>query len=79
MDRVSACRLAVEKAGANAHAAIAASDAFFPFPDGPQILIDAGVSMLVHPGGSKRDSETIDLCSRLGVTCMTTDVRHFRH
>lgn len=79
VDRVSACRVAVEKSGPNAKGAIAASDAFFPFPDGPKILTDAGVTMLVHPGGSKRDEETIELCRSRNVTCMITGVRHFRH
>jgi len=79
MDRVNSCRIAVEKAGVKAHGAIAASDAFFPFADGPKVLIDAGVSMLVHTGGSKRDQETFDLCNERAVTCMTTGVRHFRH
>ncbi|MEC9373638.1 MAG: bifunctional phosphoribosylaminoimidazolecarboxamide formyltransferase/IMP cyclohydrolase, partial [Planctomycetota bacterium] len=78
-DRMTACRVAVEKAGANARGAIAASDAYFPFPDGPQILIDAGVTTLVHPGGSKRDQETFDLCDQRGVTCLVTGVRHFKH
>ncbi len=79
MDRVASCRLAVGKAGERAKGAIAASDAFFPFPDGPQVLIDAGVTCIVHPGGSKRDQETIDLCQKRGVTCLLTGVRHFRH
>ncbi|MGD9689105.1 MAG: bifunctional phosphoribosylaminoimidazolecarboxamide formyltransferase/IMP cyclohydrolase [Phycisphaerales bacterium] len=84
VDRVTACRIAVEKAGAASggvleRGAIAVSDAFFPFPDGPEILIDAGVSMIVHPGGSKRDQETFDLCAARGVTCMVTGVRRFRH
>lgn len=79
MDRVTACRLAVEKAGERARGAIAASDAFFPFPDGPELLIRAGVTTIVHPGGSKRDQETFDLCKAHGVTCLTTGVRHFRH
>ncbi|UCD74017.1 MAG: bifunctional phosphoribosylaminoimidazolecarboxamide formyltransferase/IMP cyclohydrolase [Phycisphaerales bacterium] len=82
MDRVASCRLAVEKAGGRItgdRPAIAASDAFFPFPDGPQVLIDAGVSVIVHPGGSKRDQETFDLCNERNVTCMLTGVRHFRH
>ncbi|TVQ61852.1 MAG: bifunctional phosphoribosylaminoimidazolecarboxamide formyltransferase/IMP cyclohydrolase PurH [Phycisphaerales bacterium] len=79
MDRVASCRLAVEKAGERARGAIAASDAFFPFPDGPQILIDAGVRLIAHPGGSKRDQDTFDLCDKHGVTCLTTGVRHFRH
>lgn len=79
VDRVSACRLAVEKAGPKSWGAVAVGDAFFPFSDGPQVLIDAGVKMIVHPGGSKRDQETLDLCEARGVTCLTTEVRHFRH
>jgi phosphoribosylaminoimidazolecarboxamide formyltransferase/IMP cyclohydrolase len=83
VDRVNACRLAVDRAGDRARLddrhVIAASDAFFPFPDGPTILIDAGVTCLVHPGGSKRDQETIDLCNQRQVTCLLTGVRHFRH
>ena len=69
----------IRKAGELAKGAIAVSDAFFPFPDGPQILIDAGVKTIVHPGGSKRDDETFALCNQHGVTCLTTGVRHFRH
>ena len=79
MDRVASCRIAVGKAGDRCRGAVAAGDAFFPFPDGPQVLIDAGVRVIVHPGGSKRDAETFDLCGRAGVTCLTTGVRHFRH
>jgi len=79
MDRLTACRLAVEKSGPLVRGAIAASDAFFPFPDGPRVLIDAGVKLIVHPGGSKRDGETFALCQEFGVTCMTTGLRHFRH
>ena len=79
MDRVASCRGAVHKAGELAKGAIAFSDAFFPFSDGPQVLIDAGVTMIVHPGGSKRDQDTFDLCNQHGVTCMTTGIRHFRH
>ena len=79
MDRVASCRLAVGKAGDRARGAVAVSDAFFPFPDGPEILADAGVAMIVHPGGSKRDGETFELCEKHGITCMTTGVRRFRH
>lgn len=79
MDRVASCRIAVAKAGERAAGAVAASDAFFPFPDGPEILVQAGVAMIVHPGGSKRDCETVALCDSRGVTCMTTGVRRFRH
>ncbi len=79
MDRVAACKLAIEKAGPRAHNAIAASDAFFPFPDGPKLLVSAGVRIIVHPGGSKRDDETFALCNNHNITCLTTGVRHFRH
>ncbi len=79
VDRVAACRLAVEKAGLRARGAVAVSDAFFPFADGPTALADAGVSMIVHTGGSKRDQETFDLCAARGITCMTTGVRRFQH
>ncbi|MHC4446427.1 MAG: bifunctional phosphoribosylaminoimidazolecarboxamide formyltransferase/IMP cyclohydrolase [Planctomycetota bacterium] len=82
VDRVTACRIAAEKAGDKLRgepAAVAASDAFFPFTDGPKLLIDAGVRCLVHPGGSKRDQETIELCEQHNVTCLLTGVRHFRH
>ncbi|MFT3683916.1 MAG: bifunctional phosphoribosylaminoimidazolecarboxamide formyltransferase/IMP cyclohydrolase [Phycisphaerales bacterium] len=89
VDRVTACRLAVEKArsfseglmtaGGGAGGPIAVSDAFFPFPDGAKILIDGGVKVVVHPGGSKRDNETIELCKERGVTCLLTGVRRFRH
>ncbi|MBC22719.1 MAG: bifunctional phosphoribosylaminoimidazolecarboxamide formyltransferase/inosine monophosphate cyclohydrolase [Phycisphaerae bacterium] len=83
VDRVSACRQAIEKtvAGADGQAGnlVAASDAFFPFPDGPELLVKAGARCIIHPGGSKRDDLTFDLCNREGVTCLTTGVRHFRH
>jgi phosphoribosylaminoimidazolecarboxamide formyltransferase/IMP cyclohydrolase len=79
VDRVSACRLAVGKAGDRAKGAIAASDAFFPFVDGPQLLIDAGVTLIVQPGGSVRDADTFELCGSRGVACLTTGTRHFRH
>ncbi len=82
VDRVTACRLAVEKAGeklTQSDRPIAASDAFFPFDDGPAVLIDAGVKCIVHPGGSKRDQDTIDLCHKHDVTCLLTGIRHFRH
>jgi phosphoribosylaminoimidazolecarboxamide formyltransferase/IMP cyclohydrolase len=79
MDRLTSCRLACEKAGPLAKGAVAYSDAFFPFPDGPTILIDAGVTTVLHPGGSKRDQETFDLCDARGVTCLLTGTRHFRH
>jgi len=82
VDRLTAARIAVTKAEAaiaDHGGGVAASDAFFPFPDGPEVLIDAGVTCIVQPGGSKRDDETMTLCRERGVTCMTTGVRHFRH
>jgi phosphoribosylaminoimidazolecarboxamide formyltransferase/IMP cyclohydrolase len=79
MDRLTACRVACEKAGESAIGAIAVSDAFFPFDDGPQILADAGVSLIVHPGGSKRDDDTFKLCESRGISCLITGLRHFRH
>ena len=79
MDRVASSTLAAQKAGELAKGAIVASDAFFPFPDGPGLLIDAGVTCIVHPGGSKRDEDTFALCNERRVTCLTTGVRRFRH
>ncbi|MEM8758675.1 MAG: bifunctional phosphoribosylaminoimidazolecarboxamide formyltransferase/IMP cyclohydrolase, partial [Planctomycetota bacterium] len=79
MDRVTACRLASEKAGEAARGAVCVSDAFFPFPDGPRILIEAGVRTIVHPGGSRRDEDTFRLCEEHGVSCITTGVRRFSH
>ncbi len=79
MDRVAACKIAVRKARKLALGATAFSDAFFPFPDGPKLLVRAGISCIVHPGGSKRDQDTFDLCQEKGVTCLTTGLRHFRH
>jgi phosphoribosylaminoimidazolecarboxamide formyltransferase/IMP cyclohydrolase len=84
MDRVASCRIAVEKARARLASGasalpVAASDAFFPFADGPQLLIDAGVRCIVHPGGSKRDADTFAACDKAGVTCLISGNRHFRH
>lgn len=79
MDRLTACRLACEKAGELARGAVAVSDAFFPFDDGPRILADAGVRVIVHPGGSKRDEDTFALCRERGIACLLTGLRHFRH
>lgn len=79
VNRVDSCRLAVERAGDRAAGSVAASDAFFPFSDGPQILLDAGVKAIVQPGGSIRDAETIEACQKAGVTMYTTSVRHFFH
>ncbi|CAA9406296.1 MAG: IMP cyclohydrolase / Phosphoribosylaminoimidazolecarboxamide formyltransferase [uncultured Propionibacteriaceae bacterium] len=79
VNRVDSCRLAVERAGDRARGSVAASDAFFPFADGPQILIDAHVAAIVQPGGSVRDQEVIDAAQRAGVTMYFTGARHFFH
>ncbi len=79
VNRVDSCRLAVERSDGRARGAVAASDAFFPFADGPQILIDAGVRAIVQPGGSIRDEETIEACRKAGVTMYRTGTRHFFH
>jgi phosphoribosylaminoimidazolecarboxamide formyltransferase/IMP cyclohydrolase len=79
VNRVDSCRLAVSRAGERAAGSVAASDAFFPFEDGPQILIDAGVRAIVQPGGSVRDELTIQACRDAGVTMYVTGTRHFAH
>ena len=81
VDRVTACTVAIEKSAGRITPgnSVAASDAFFPFADGPEMLIDAGVAAIIQPGGSKRDQDTIDLCHERNVTLLITDVRHFRH
>ncbi|NLJ54947.1 MAG: bifunctional phosphoribosylaminoimidazolecarboxamide formyltransferase/IMP cyclohydrolase, partial [Intrasporangiaceae bacterium] len=80
VNRVDSCRLAVSRAGeGRARGAVAASDAFFPFADGLQILLDAGVRAVVAPGGSVRDAEVIEAAEAAGVTMYFTGTRHFAH
>jgi phosphoribosylaminoimidazolecarboxamide formyltransferase/IMP cyclohydrolase len=80
VNRLDSCRLAVDRAGMDrAYGAVAASDAFFPFSDGPEILFSAGVKAIVQPGGSIRDSEVIAAASSAGVTMYLTGTRHFAH
>ncbi|MDF9875098.1 bifunctional phosphoribosylaminoimidazolecarboxamide formyltransferase/IMP cyclohydrolase [Cellulosimicrobium cellulans] len=85
VNRVDSCRLAVERANTlaegeeRARGAVAASDAFFPFADGLQILLDAGVRAVVAPGGSIRDAEVIEAARAAGVTMYFTGTRHFAH
>ncbi len=79
VNRVDSCSLAVSRAGDRAAGSFAASDAFFPFPDGPQILIDAGVRAIVQPGGSLRDDLTSEAVQRAGLTMYLTGTRHFFH
>ena len=84
VSRVDACRGAVEKARtfqgeAGATGAVAASDAFFPFADGPQVLLEGGVTAIVQPGGSLRDAEVLALVDSAGAAMLVTGKRHFRH
>ncbi|MDQ6714511.1 MAG: bifunctional phosphoribosylaminoimidazolecarboxamide formyltransferase/IMP cyclohydrolase, partial [Actinomycetota bacterium] len=77
---VDSCHLAVSRAGAErAQGSVAASDAFFPFADGLQILLDAGVQAVVAPGGSIRDDVVIEAAQSAGVTMYFTGTRHFAH
>ncbi len=87
MSRVDSVRLAIEKcreafgdeADARLNGCVVASDAFFPFADGPQAAVDAGARTVVQPGGSKRDAEVVEACEKAGVTMVFTGRRHFRH
>ncbi|HET7532523.1 MAG TPA: bifunctional phosphoribosylaminoimidazolecarboxamide formyltransferase/IMP cyclohydrolase [Nocardioidaceae bacterium] len=79
VNRVDSARLAVSRAGERASGSVAASDAFFPFPDGLQILLDGGVKAVVQPGGSVRDEEVIEAARAAGVTMYLTGTRHFFH
>ena len=79
VNRVDAARLAVERGGDRVGGAVAASDAFFPFPDGLETLTAAGVTAIVHPGGSVRDDEVTAAAEKAGVTLYLTGARHFAH
>jgi phosphoribosylaminoimidazolecarboxamide formyltransferase/IMP cyclohydrolase len=82
MSRVDSVRLAIEKAaaeGTSVEGASLASDAFFPFADGPDAAIKAGVKSIIQPGGSKRDAEVIEACDKAGISLIFTGRRHFRH
>ncbi len=82
MSRVDAVRIAIEKAGEHGHdlhGAVLASDAFFPFADGPELALRAGVTSIVQPGGSKRDAEVIAAVEAAGAAMVFTGRRHFRH
>jgi phosphoribosylaminoimidazolecarboxamide formyltransferase/IMP cyclohydrolase len=82
MSRVDAVRIALEKAREHGHStagAVLASDAFFPFADGPQLALGAGATAVIQPGGSKRDAEVIEAVERAGATMVFTGRRHFRH
>jgi phosphoribosylaminoimidazolecarboxamide formyltransferase/IMP cyclohydrolase len=78
-DRLNAARIAVAKAGERARGSVAASDAFFPFPDGPRLLLEAGITAIIHPGGSVRDQETLQVVNEAGAAMVLTGQRHFKH
>ncbi|HET6856856.1 MAG TPA: bifunctional phosphoribosylaminoimidazolecarboxamide formyltransferase/IMP cyclohydrolase, partial [Streptomyces sp.] len=80
VNRVDSAKLAVERAGEErARGAYAASDAFFPFPDGLEILLDAGIKAVVQPGGSVRDEQVVEAAKKAGATMYFTGTRHFFH
>ncbi|MBB4856551.1 phosphoribosylaminoimidazolecarboxamide formyltransferase/IMP cyclohydrolase [Mycobacteroides chelonae] len=79
VNRVDAARLAVSRGGDRVAGAVASSDAFFPFPDGLEVLTDAGVRAIVHPGGSMRDELVADAAKAAGITLYTSGARHFAH
>jgi phosphoribosylaminoimidazolecarboxamide formyltransferase / IMP cyclohydrolase len=82
MSRVDSVRIAVEKAREHGHdlaGAALASDAFFPFPDGPRLALTAGVTGIIQPGGSKRDAEVVAAAESAGAAMVFTGRRHFRH
>jgi phosphoribosylaminoimidazolecarboxamide formyltransferase/IMP cyclohydrolase len=84
MSRPMSAKIAIELANKNGHSenlpgSVAGSDAFFPFPDAPELLITAGITAIIHPGGSKKDQETIDLCNLHNIALVTTGQRHFAH
>jgi phosphoribosylaminoimidazolecarboxamide formyltransferase/IMP cyclohydrolase len=79
MSRVDSVRLAIQKSGTAVTGAVMASDAFFPFPDGPELAMEAGVAAILQPGGSLRDKDVIAACDARNVAMVATGVRHFRH
>jgi phosphoribosylaminoimidazolecarboxamide formyltransferase/IMP cyclohydrolase len=79
MSRVDACKIAIDKAQLPLAGCAAASDAFFPFPDGLEVLAKAGITAVAQPGGSKRDGEVIAAADAHGVAMLLTGRRHFRH
>ena len=79
MSRVDSVRLALEKAKSTVEAGSLASDAFFPFADGPQLALEAGVTAVIQPGGSIRDPEVVEAVNTAGGTMVFTGRRHFRH
>lgn len=78
-NRVDAARIAIGRAGERSRGAVAASDAFFPFPDTVEVLADAGVTAIIQPGGSMRDADSIAAADARGIAMVLTGTRHFRH
>ena len=79
MNRVGSAKIAFEQAGEKAKGAALASDAFFPMPDTVEAAIAAGITAIIHPGGSIKDQDSIDVANAAGITMVTTGVRHFKH
>jgi phosphoribosylaminoimidazolecarboxamide formyltransferase/IMP cyclohydrolase len=78
-NRVDSVRLAAERAGTRARGAVMASDAFFPFPDSVEVAARAGITAIVHAGGSQRDAESLAVADAAKIAMVVTGVRHFRH
>lgn len=78
-NRLDSVRLAIQRAGNRAAGSVLASDAFFPFADGVEVALAAGVVAIVQPGGSVRDADVIGACDLAGVPMVFTGIRHFLH
>ena len=79
MSRVDSAKIAIMKSNLSTKGAVGASDAFFPFADGLKVLIDAGITSVVQPGGSIRDEEVIKAADEAGIAMVFTGIRHFKH
>lgn len=79
MNRVGSAKIAIEQAGEKAKGAVMASDAFFPMPDTVEHAVEAGVTAIIQPGGSKRDQDSIDVCNAHDIAMVYTNMRHFKH
>jgi phosphoribosylaminoimidazolecarboxamide formyltransferase/IMP cyclohydrolase len=79
MSRVDAAKFGAMKAALPLAGTVAASDAFFPFPDGLEVVANAGATAIIQPGGSVRDAEVIAAADKLGIAMVFTGIRHFRH
>lgn len=79
MNRLDSVALAITRARGWSKGSVLASDGFFPFKDGPEVAISAGITAIIQPGGSIRDEEVIDLCNALGIPMLFTNIRHFKH